>query len=72
VQARSDALDKIGNEILARREELGTLLSREEGKTKAEGIGEASPRRLHLQVSSPVNACVWRVRRSVGAAQHWR
>ena len=42
VQARSDALDKIGNEILARREELGTLLSREEGKTKAEGIGEAA------------------------------
>ncbi len=41
IQARSDALDKIGNEILARREELGTLLSREEGKTKAEGIGEA-------------------------------
>ena len=27
IQARSDALDKIGNEILARREELGTLLS---------------------------------------------
>jgi len=42
VQMRSDALDKIGNEILARREELGTLLSREEGKTKAEGIGEAA------------------------------
>jgi aldehyde dehydrogenase (NAD+) len=42
VQARSDALDKIGNEILARREELGTLLSREEGKTKTEGIGEAA------------------------------
>lgn len=41
IQARSDALDKIGNEILARREELGTLLSREEGKTRAEGIGEA-------------------------------
>ncbi|MDD0815443.1 aldehyde dehydrogenase family protein [Curvibacter sp. HBC28] len=42
VQARSDALDKIGTEILARREELGTLLSREEGKTRAEGIGEAT------------------------------
>ena len=42
IQARSDALDKIGNEILARREELGTLLSREEGKTKPEGIGEAA------------------------------
>ncbi|MBP7564811.1 MAG: aldehyde dehydrogenase family protein [Burkholderiaceae bacterium] len=42
VQARSDALDKIGTEILARKEELGTLLAREEGKTKAEGIGEAA------------------------------
>ena len=42
VQARSDALDKIGNEIIARKEELGTLLAREEGKTKAEGIGEAA------------------------------
>ncbi|MEN9539901.1 MAG: hypothetical protein RLZZ126_2136 [Pseudomonadota bacterium] len=42
IQARADALDKIGNEIMARKEELGTLLSREEGKTKAEGIGEAA------------------------------
>nr|WP_315201511.1 aldehyde dehydrogenase family protein [uncultured Albidiferax sp.] len=42
VQARADALDKIGTEILARREELGTLLAREEGKTRAEGIGEAT------------------------------
>jgi len=42
VQARSDALDRIGNEILARKEELGTLLAREEGKTRAEGIGEAT------------------------------
>ena len=42
IQARSDALDKIGTEILARREELGTLLSREEGKTRPEGIGEAT------------------------------
>jgi aldehyde dehydrogenase (NAD+) len=42
VQARADALDKIGTEILARREELGMLLSREEGKTKPEGIGEAA------------------------------
>lgn len=42
IQARSDALDKIGSEILARKEELGTLLSREEGKTKPEGIGEVT------------------------------
>lgn len=40
-QMRADALDKIGTEILARKEELGTLLSREEGKTLPEGIGEA-------------------------------
>ena len=42
IQARADALDRIGTEILARREELGTLLAREEGKTRAEGIGEAA------------------------------
>jgi alpha-ketoglutaric semialdehyde dehydrogenase len=42
IQARADLLDKIGNEILARKEELGILLSREEGKTKPEGIGEAT------------------------------
>jgi aldehyde dehydrogenase (NAD+) len=41
IQQRSDILDRIGNEILARKDELGTLLSREEGKTKPEGIGEA-------------------------------
>ena len=41
VQARADLLDKVGNEIMARKEELGILLSREEGKTKPEGIGEA-------------------------------
>lgn len=42
VQMRADALDKIGTEIIARKEELGTLLSREEGKTRVEGIGEAA------------------------------
>ncbi|NER59088.1 aldehyde dehydrogenase family protein [Pseudomonas sp. MAFF212428] len=42
IQARADALDKVGNEILARREELGTLLAREEGKTLPEGIGEVT------------------------------
>jgi aldehyde dehydrogenase (NAD+) len=42
IQQRADILDAIGTEILARKEELGTLLSREEGKTKPEGIGEAA------------------------------
>ena len=42
IQQRADILDQIGNEIIARKDELGTLLSREEGKTKPEGIGEAA------------------------------
>ncbi|HET9350128.1 MAG TPA: aldehyde dehydrogenase family protein, partial [Burkholderiales bacterium] len=42
VQARADLLDKIGNEILARKDELGTLLAREEGKTRPEAVGEAT------------------------------
>ena len=41
-QVRADALDRIGTEILARKDELGRLLSREEGKTLPEGIGEAT------------------------------
>jgi alpha-ketoglutaric semialdehyde dehydrogenase len=39
-QERHDVLKRIGDEIIARKEELGRLLSREEGKTLAEGIGE--------------------------------
>lgn len=41
-QRRADVLDQIGSEILARREELGALLAREEGKTLPEAIGEAA------------------------------
>ncbi|MCB1500935.1 MAG: aldehyde dehydrogenase family protein [Bauldia sp.] len=40
IQQRHDILKKASDEILARREELGRQLSREEGKTLAEGIGE--------------------------------
>ena len=42
IQQRFDILDKAGSEILARKEELGALLSREEGKTLPEGIGEVA------------------------------
>ena len=42
IQARADGLEFIGNELLARKQELGTLLSREEGKTLSEGIGEVA------------------------------
>lgn len=41
-QQRADILDRIGSEILARTGELGRLLSREEGKVLAEGIGEVT------------------------------
>jgi alpha-ketoglutaric semialdehyde dehydrogenase len=41
-QQRFDVLDAAATEILARKAELGELLAREEGKTKAEGILEAA------------------------------
>ena len=41
IQERANILDRAGNEILVRKDELGRLLSREEGKTLPEGVGEA-------------------------------
>jgi len=41
-EVRSDALDRVGDLILQRREDLGRLLSREEGKTLPEGMGEVA------------------------------
>jgi alpha-ketoglutaric semialdehyde dehydrogenase len=40
-QLRHDILRKASDEVLARKDELGRILSREEGKTLAEGVGEA-------------------------------
>ena len=39
-QRRHDVLMAIGNELMARAEEIGTLVAREEGKPLAEGKGE--------------------------------
>ena len=39
-QQRADVLEAIGVELLARRDEIGTLLAREEGKPRANGIAE--------------------------------
>jgi aldehyde dehydrogenase (NAD+) len=39
-QTRADLLNNIATEILNRKDELGELLSREEGKTRAEAVGE--------------------------------
>jgi aldehyde dehydrogenase (NAD+) len=41
-QERHDVLKRIGDEVLARKDELGRILAREEGKTLAEGVGEAA------------------------------
>ena len=41
-QERYDALNRISAEILARKDELGRLLAREEGKTLPEGVGEVA------------------------------
>jgi aldehyde dehydrogenase (NAD+) len=41
-QRRADALDAIGSEILARRDEFGRLLAREVGNTLAEALVEAT------------------------------
>jgi aldehyde dehydrogenase (NAD+) len=41
-QQRFDVLDAAGDEILRRKQELGELLAREEGKTLGEGVMEAA------------------------------
>jgi aldehyde dehydrogenase (NAD+) len=41
-ELRADVLDKAGNLILERREAVGRLLAREEGKTLPEAIGETA------------------------------
>jgi len=41
-EARSDVLDRAGTLLMERREAVGRLLSREEGKTLAEGVGETA------------------------------
>jgi acyl-CoA reductase-like NAD-dependent aldehyde dehydrogenase len=40
IQRRHDLLKTVGDEIIARKDELGRLLAREEGKTLPEGVGE--------------------------------
>jgi aldehyde dehydrogenase (NAD+) len=41
-QRRADVLDFAGSEVLARKEELGRLLAREEGKTLPESVAEVA------------------------------
>ena len=69
IQLRADILDAIGNEILARKEELGTLLSREEGKTRPEGIGEAARAGYIFKFFAGEALRAQRRARAVGAAR---
>jgi acyl-CoA reductase-like NAD-dependent aldehyde dehydrogenase len=41
-QRRADVLDRIGAELIARKDELGLLLAREEGKTLPEAVAETA------------------------------
>jgi acyl-CoA reductase-like NAD-dependent aldehyde dehydrogenase len=64
IQLRHDILKRVGDEILARKDELGRLLSREEGKT----LPKASARWCGRAKSScffPANACVSSVTKSL-------
>ncbi|WP_174874023.1 aldehyde dehydrogenase family protein [Vogesella oryzae] len=40
IQRRADILQTVGNELLARQDEIGLLLAREEGKTLPEAVAE--------------------------------
>ena len=40
LEQRKQVLDFIGAELIARSAEIGEILAREEGKTRAEGVGE--------------------------------
>jgi alpha-ketoglutaric semialdehyde dehydrogenase len=42
IQERSDLLDRVGSVLIARSHELGEVLSREEGKIRADAVGEVA------------------------------
>ena len=50
IQLRADALDRIGNEILARREELGRSAGARRRQDFARSDRRSHARRLHLQI----------------------
>ena len=54
---RHDVLSKAAAEILARKDELGRLLAREEGKTLPEAIGETLPAPGRSSRSSQASVC---------------
>ena len=71
IQERHDILKRVGDEILARREELGRLLAREEGKTLPEAIGETARAGQIFHFFAGMPAARGREDR-LGAAEHRR
>lgn len=54
-QFRFDILNRVADQVIGRKTEIGTLLSREEGKTLREGIAETE-RAANIFRFSPANA----------------
>ena len=67
-RTRHDILKRVGDEILARKDELGRLLSREEGKTLPEGDRRDRPRGADLPVLLRRGAAACRREGVLGAA----
>ena len=76
METRYQALMAIGNELIERSAELGELLAREEGKTRAEGVGEVYrsgqffhyfAAEVHRQIDDRADSVArgWRSRRDV-------
>jgi aldehyde dehydrogenase (NAD+) len=73
IQLRHDILKRVGDEILARKDELGRLLSREEGKTLAEGVGEVvRAGQIFLFFSGECLRLVGDKSRRCGSVSTWR
>jgi acyl-CoA reductase-like NAD-dependent aldehyde dehydrogenase len=73
IQLRHDILKRVGDEVLARKDELGRLLSREEGKPLAEALARWCGR-AKSSCSFPVNAYASAVIKSppCGPVLTWR
>ena len=68
-QQRFDMLDAAGTEILARKDELGRLLSREQGKTARRRHRRGRPRGRASSSSSPARRCASAARSSTRCAR---
>lgn len=59
LEKRHDVLRAVGDELIARSQELGRQLAREEGKTLAEGVGEVYRSGQFFTTSRPKSFASW-------------